>query len=507
MEVDSEGMENTVAGTRPIEKPPEETPRKATFKEKVLGAPPKGPKEIRNLVKDGVMKREQYGGSRLFPNFDSADESIYQQICKPWEHCLVVKLLGKRIGYGILCEKLKAMWKPAGGFVVRDIHHGYFLVKFDLDDDRMKAMARAPWMIFDHYLSVKPWNPEFVAANSKINTTMLWIRIPGLGFQFYDESILMTLASGVGEPIRVDTNTVDMQRGKFARVCVEIDLDQPVIGMVGLRGTWYNVEYEGLHLLCSHCGCYGHLARNCTNPQQRAPPAPINMPAPITTPEKETSAAAEQGQGESQASAEPVTQGGIIAPGDTVMNAGANHQPSIKPLPCPPTAHGDWLVVDKRRKNSKKQNKEPSMRGKSSNSKETMKDAVIPKLVETNSLVFNAGVNTGQGNKAAMIKNGKKRVRRDPSTSGESGRVKGIPPGKVTSATSTISTPLPGSSSVTQKHGTNTITVLADGTRSILPLQHQGGSRYRLLDSEKQGQQSTIVQGQYSGVPPGQQRT
>src|ERR1044072_488069 len=123
--------------------------------------------------------------------------------------CLVIKLLGKHIGYGALCEKLRHIWKMSGGYEVRDIHHGYFLVKFDLEEDKEKAISGAPWMIYDHYLSVKPWTPDFVAANSKISTTLVWIRIPGLGFQFYDESVLLTLATGVGEPKRVDMQTVD----------------------------------------------------------------------------------------------------------------------------------------------------------------------------------------------------------------------------------------------------------------------------------------------------------
>lgn len=67
MEVESEGMEGVVAGYRPTGKPPEETSRKATFKEKVLGAPFEGPNEVRNLVKDGIMKREQVrGGEQTF---------------------------------------------------------------------------------------------------------------------------------------------------------------------------------------------------------------------------------------------------------------------------------------------------------------------------------------------------------------------------------------------------------------------------------------------------------
>ena len=36
-----------------------------------------------------------------------------------------------------------------------------------------------------------------------------------------------------------------------------------VIERVWLCGHWYHLEYEGLQLLCSQCGFYGHLGRNC----------------------------------------------------------------------------------------------------------------------------------------------------------------------------------------------------------------------------------------------------
>lgn len=57
-----------------------------------------------------------------------------------------------------------------------------------------------------------------------------------------------------------------LQEGsKFARVCVEINLDQPVVGHVWFRDHWFHVEYEGLHLLCKKCGIFGHTARSCTS--------------------------------------------------------------------------------------------------------------------------------------------------------------------------------------------------------------------------------------------------
>lgn len=55
-----------------------------------------------------------------------------------------------------------------------------------------------------------------------------------------------------------------MERGKFTRICVEINLTKPVVGKVWLDSHWYKGEYEGLHLICVSCGCYDHLACNYT---------------------------------------------------------------------------------------------------------------------------------------------------------------------------------------------------------------------------------------------------
>lgn len=103
----------------------------------------------------------------------SIDPKTKAEICKPFEDCLVVKLLGKSIGYGALCDKLKAMWKMSGGYEVRDVHHGYFLIKFDKKEDKERATSGAPWIIYYHCLVVKPWTPDFVASNSKVSTTVV----------------------------------------------------------------------------------------------------------------------------------------------------------------------------------------------------------------------------------------------------------------------------------------------------------------------------------------------
>lgn len=117
--------------------PPEEQAQKPTFKETVLGkASEKKDEQARDLVDAGIMKMDLVDGNNFFPMFDFKDDKTYETICKPWEGCLVVKLLGKHIGYTALCERLRSLWKPSGGIEVRDIHHGYFLIQFDVMEDK-----------------------------------------------------------------------------------------------------------------------------------------------------------------------------------------------------------------------------------------------------------------------------------------------------------------------------------------------------------------------------------
>lgn len=169
-----------------------------------------------------------------------------------------MKLLGKKLGYITMRDRLKTTWKLSGGLDIMDVGNGFFMVKFDLIVDREKVINEGPWMIFYHCLVVRPWVPDFVSSEVSINKTLVWISFPNSGMEYYDESVLWALASVVGWPVKIDLKTVEASQGRFAGVCVEVSLEAPVVGRVWLRGLWYRVEYQGLHFLCKKCGCFRH---------------------------------------------------------------------------------------------------------------------------------------------------------------------------------------------------------------------------------------------------------
>lgn len=54
-----------------------------------------------------------------------------------------------------------------------------------------------------------------------------------------------------------------MQRGKFARLAVTVDLTKSLVSKFTIDGEEFEVEYENLQELCFHCGIYGHLREVC----------------------------------------------------------------------------------------------------------------------------------------------------------------------------------------------------------------------------------------------------
>ncbi|CAN1279585.1 hypothetical protein LINPERPRIM_LOCUS17072 [Linum perenne] len=91
----------------------------------------------------------------------SFSDEFRNKLCRPWTKTVVVRLLGKSVSYLFLCNRLRAIWKPIGHMHVVDLDRSCFLVKFANMQDYFKALTDGPWLIFDHYLIVHPWDPTF----------------------------------------------------------------------------------------------------------------------------------------------------------------------------------------------------------------------------------------------------------------------------------------------------------------------------------------------------------
>ncbi|XP_019182128.1 PREDICTED: uncharacterized protein LOC109177272 [Ipomoea nil] len=186
-----------------------------------------------------------------------------EAIRAPWRKALIIKVMGRRVGYAYLLRHLTTMWKPKGRMELIAIDNDYFLVRFGSVEDLEFAMFEGPWMILDHYLIVKPWVPDFDPLSDTTEKMLVWARIPCLPAEYYNYIFLRKLGNKVGRTIRVDQATSMVSKGRFARICVEVDITNPLISKFNYEGKVRSVAYEGVHMICFTCGIYSHVAEAC----------------------------------------------------------------------------------------------------------------------------------------------------------------------------------------------------------------------------------------------------
>ncbi|KAI9089145.1 hypothetical protein K1719_029424 [Acacia pycnantha] len=144
-----------------------------------------------------------------------------------------------------------------------DLENDFFLVNFQHLDDYMGALIGGPWVIADAYLSVSRWKPEFNPKSERIESLVAWVRFPELPTPLFDKKFLLNLGNAIGKAIRLDIHTAQRTRGKFARMCVELDLTKPLIPSFSVEGQTLSIVYESLSMLCTKCGWYGHSKEGC----------------------------------------------------------------------------------------------------------------------------------------------------------------------------------------------------------------------------------------------------
>ena len=87
-------------------------------------------------------------------------------------------------------------------------------------------------------------------------------------YDYYDLSVLVKVGEKIGKPIKIDYATSLVSRGHFARICIEVDLEKPLVSKFELRSKVRRVEYEGIHLICFACGRFNHKKEECLLVQQ-----------------------------------------------------------------------------------------------------------------------------------------------------------------------------------------------------------------------------------------------
>nr|POF11041.1 uncharacterized protein CFP56_13557 [Quercus suber] len=184
-------------------------------------------------------------------------KDLKQRICTPWAKALIIKVYGRFVGFNYLHNRLLSLWKPTGRLDCVNLGNGFFLTWFYLREDFETVLKKGPWFIGEHFLFIRPWEPNFHLTTANVSSIAIWIRLNELPIEYYHAEALHQIGKMIGNVLRVDTHTASEMRGRFARLCVQVDVNKPLATSILIDKFEQPICYEGIHKLCFVCGRMG----------------------------------------------------------------------------------------------------------------------------------------------------------------------------------------------------------------------------------------------------------
>lgn len=190
-------------------------------------------------------------------------DELKQKIRALWAKALIVKLYGRTVGFNFLQQKISALWKPKGRLDIVDLSKDFYLVKFLVMEDYDLVLDKGPWFIGEHFLSIRPWVPNFRPCSADVSSIVVWVTLNDLPIEYYQVEALKEIGSTIGKVLRIDTHTALEARGRYTRICVQIDVEKLLITALLIGNFEQPVNYKGIHKLCFSCGRIGHRKEDC----------------------------------------------------------------------------------------------------------------------------------------------------------------------------------------------------------------------------------------------------
>lgn len=88
--------------------------------------------------------------------------------------------------------------------------------------DYLHILEGGPWIILGHYVTVVKWRPKLCPSKEDISATTVWVHIPSLPLELFDEDIMLQVGSNLGMAVKVDQSTLTTAHGGLLRCAVKL---------------------------------------------------------------------------------------------------------------------------------------------------------------------------------------------------------------------------------------------------------------------------------------------
>ncbi|CAN1146661.1 hypothetical protein LINPERHAP1_LOCUS9255 [Linum perenne] len=79
-----------------------------------------------------------------------------------------------------------------------------------------------------------------------------------LPIHYFNNLSVTRIRNHIGKTVRLDLATLEGDKARYSRACVEVDLSKPLMGKYMIEDRTYFIEYQRLDDICFTCGFYEH---------------------------------------------------------------------------------------------------------------------------------------------------------------------------------------------------------------------------------------------------------
>ncbi|XP_074300450.1 uncharacterized protein LOC141631715 [Silene latifolia] len=191
--------------------------------------------------------------------------------------------MGENPPWEVLEGFLRRVWIDYKISKVSFLPNGLFVVRFDTLEHQKLVLPRGMVLFDGKPVILRHWDPVVKISKVAVKVVPIWIKLVGLDLKFWGAKCLEKLAALVGKYVRIDNLTVYRTNLGFARVMVEVEIDQTFPDKIRFLDELGNevtvlIEYDWLPITCGQCKGMGHIEKVCMRGLRRPPPAQPKKP-------------------------------------------------------------------------------------------------------------------------------------------------------------------------------------------------------------------------------------
>lgn len=106
--------------------------------------------------------------------------------------------------------------------------NGFTLLKFTNAIKCNTVLDGQSGFVGGQIYSLQRTKPNLDPVKENHLSVLLWIRLPRLPLEMWNENILSKILKPIGRLIKLDPNFEEISKGLFVRVCLEVDVSKPL---------------------------------------------------------------------------------------------------------------------------------------------------------------------------------------------------------------------------------------------------------------------------------------